>query len=305
MSDAVQTAAAKPLWRKIIDFPLVTMVLALAILVLVLTLAATVVARMTEGDSSEVASYVAGGTFVPLMVFAAYKLIVRHMGDPKRDDLPMGRQLLDLPIGIAAAGILMSVIVGVTALLGGYRIVGSGGVTSWPLILFAAGTSAAFLEELLMRGIIFRYLEDFGGSWFALALSSLVFGFMHAWNDNATVLSSVAIAVEAGILLGGAYMLTRNLWLAIGIHFGWNVIQGLVWDVPISGNAVDGIVDARISGPEIISGGAFGLEASVVAMVLATAAGVWLVVLAARRGHIVKPWWVRRREQAAVAQTKL
>lgn len=64
----------------------------------------------------------------------------------------------------------------------------------------------------------------------------------------------------------------------------------------ISGNAVDGIVDARISGPEIISGGAFGLEASVVAMVLATAAGVWLVVLAARRGHIVKPWWVQRRK---------
>ena len=305
MTTETATVTVKPLWRRIVDFPLVTMVLALGILVLTLSVVATAVAAVTQDDLSETTSDIAGGTLVPLAVFAVYKLIVRHMGDPKRDDLPMGRQLLDLPIGIVVGGVLMTVIVGVTALLGGYSIAGSGGATSWVFILFAAGISAAFLEELLMRGIIFHYLEDFGGSWFALGLSSLIFGFMHAENDNATILSSLAIAVEAGVLLGGAYMLTRNLWLAIGIHFGWNVIQGLVWDVPISGNAVDGIVDARVSGPEIISGGAFGLEASAVAMVLATAVGVWLVVLAVRRGHIVKPWWVRRREEKAADQTKL
>ena len=297
MTTEARPAVIKPLWRRIVDFPLVAMALALIIVVWAISLATAAIGAVTQGDLSEMASTIASGTLVPLVVFAAYKLIVRHLGDPKRDDLPLDRKLIDLPIGVVVGGVLMSVIVGVTALLGGYRIAGSGGATSWVFIVFAAGISAAFLEELLMRGIIFRYLEDFGGSWFALGLSALIFGFMHAWNDNATILSSFAIAIEAGVLLGGAYMLTRNLWLAIGVHFGWNVIQGLIWDVPISGNAVDGIVDARVSGPEIISGGAFGLEASAVAMVLATGAGVWMVILAARRGHIVKPWWVRRRER--------
>jgi len=153
----------------------------------------------------------------------------------------------------------------------------------------------AFMEELLFRGILFRWLEEFGGSWFALALTSALFGIGHIFNPNATALASFAIALEAGVLLGGAYMLTRNLWMAIGLHAAWNFTQGWIFDVPVSGTDQHGMVEARLSGPELLSGGAFGLEASLIAMVLATAAGVALVVLAVRRGELIRPWWVRRR----------
>lgn len=163
------------------------------------------------------------------------------------------------------------------------------------MILFLAGVQAAFVEELIFRGILFRWLEEFGGSWFALLVTSALFGFAHISNDNATIFSSFAIAMEAGLLLGGAYMLMRNLWLAVGIHFGWNVVQGYIWDVSVSGFDVDGLVEAEATGHELISGGAFGLEASVVALVLATLVGVYFVWLAYQRGEIVKPWWVRRR----------
>ncbi|HZB70121.1 MAG TPA: CPBP family intramembrane glutamic endopeptidase, partial [Sphingomicrobium sp.] len=152
-----------------------------------------------------------------------------------------------------------------------------------------------FMEELLFRGILFRWLEEFGGSWFALALTSALFGLWHLFNPNATALASFAIALEAGVLLGGAYMLTRNLWMAIGLHAAWNFTQGWIFDVPVSGTDQHGMVEAQLSGPELLSGGAFGLEASLIAMVLATAAGVMLVVLAVRRGELVRPWWVRRR----------
>lgn len=286
---------AKPLWRRIIEFPLVAMVLALALLALALGLMGFGLAQLPLENLSEPTLETVYGLLGTLVAFAVYKLIIRRMGEKPRDDLPLDRRVHDLWRGVLGAGLLMSLIVGIVALLGGYRIAGWGGGTSWAMLLFAAGVQAGFVEELVMRGIVFRFLEEFGGSWFALALSSLAFGFLHAGNDNATLLSSFAIAMEAGVLLGGAYMLTRNLWLAIGLHLGWNVVQGLVWDVPVSGYAVDGMVDATIAGSELISGGAFGVEASVVAMVLATAVGVWLVVLAARRGHIVKPWWVRRR----------
>jgi membrane protease YdiL (CAAX protease family) len=156
------------------------------------------------------------------------------------------------------------------------------------------------IEELLFRGILFRWLEEFGGSWFALAATSALFGAAHIVNPNASALSSFAIALEAGLLLGGAYMLTRSLWMPIGLHAAWNFTQGFIWDVPVSGIDQEGLVEARLSGPELLSGGAFGLEASIIAMVMATATGIWLVWRAVRRGELMQPWWVRRRRQAEV-----
>jgi hypothetical protein len=153
----------------------------------------------------------------------------------------------------------------------------------------------AFMEELLFRGILFRWLEAFGGSWFALALTSALFGAAHLMNPNATAFSSFAIAVEAGILLGGAYMLTRSLWVPMGLHAAWNFTQGEIYDVPVSGLDSHGLVTAQMSGPDLLSGGMFGLEASVLALIPATAVGVWLVIRAIRQGGLVRPWWVRRR----------
>jgi hypothetical protein len=162
------------------------------------------------------------------------------------------------------------------------------------MIVIQAGLFAGFVEELIIRGIVFRFLEEFAGSWVALALSALLFGFLHAGNDNATLFSSIAIAIEAGILLGAAYMLTRNLWLAIGVHAGWNVVQGYVWSVPVSGHQVDGLVASVRTGNELLTGGMFGLEASVIALVIATTAGLWMLREAAKRGNVMSHWWSRR-----------
>ena len=288
------TADTRPLWKRIVQFPLVAMLLALAAVLLSLALPTLAVATTGLADAlTQDQAIILNGVVAPLIVFAVYKLVVPRLGKWRRDDLPPGGAVKDFALGSVGAGVLMSVIVGITALLGGYTVAGWGGSTSFLFLFFVAGVQAGFIEEVVMRGIIFRFVEEFGGSWMALVVSALVFGFGHAWNDNATLLSSIAIAVEAGVLLGAAYLLTRSLWLAIGIHFGWNVVQGYIWDVAVSGNAVDGMLDARVAGPELISGGAFGLEASVVAMVLATGAGLWLLWLAARRGHIVRPMWRR------------
>ncbi|TMM50350.1 CPBP family intramembrane glutamic endopeptidase [Qipengyuania marisflavi] len=310
--DNIETVPTAPprksWWRKIVDFPLVAMVIALAAIIIVVGLMSFGAIQIGVEAFPEDAAEAIFALIATLGAIITYKLFVRRLGEEPRDDLPFDRRSKDFWRGLVFAGLLMTAIVGVTAALGGYSIAGWGGSTSWAFLLFAAGFQAAFFEEIIARGIIFHYLEQFGGSWFALVISSLIFGFLHAGNDNATTLSSFAIAVEAGTLLGGAYMLTRNLWLAIGLHFGWNVVQGYLWDVPVSGNAVDGLVDAQVSGPEIISGGAFGLEASAVAMVMATAAGLWLVYKAAQHGNIVKPWWTRRaaaRADVPVDQTKL
>jgi hypothetical protein len=160
--------------------------------------------------------------------------------------------------------------------------------------LLGPGIFAAVSEEMLFRGVLFRWLEEFGGSWVALLLTSAFFGAVHLRNPNATMLAAVGIAFEGGVLLGGAYMLTRSLWLPMGIHAAWNFTQGEIFGIPVSGRSVHGLLAARLTGSPLLTGNGFGLEASPIAMVVATAAGVWLVVLAVRRGQLVQPWWTRR-----------
>lgn len=153
--------------------------------------------------------------------------------------------------------------------------------------------ASAYTEELLFRGILLRILEEFLGTWIALLGSSALFALIHAANPNATLFSVVAIFLEAGILLGAAYILTRRLWLAIGIHFAWNFTQAGIFGVNVSGTSLGGLLDSELSGPALLSGGRFGIETSVFAVVLCLGVGIALVVLAHRKGRIQAPGWKR------------
>jgi membrane protease YdiL (CAAX protease family) len=290
----------QPLWKRIWNFPLVVMLVAMALVSAVLAGAGFAMPKLFGSAAREIAVPVQTVITVAAL-FTLYKLVLRHLGERRHDDLPLAGAARSLALGTLFAFALFSTIVGLAALFGSYRIVGWGGMGNWVFVLFGAGFGAGFIEELIFRGILFRWIEEFAGSWAALFVTSALFGLAHITNDNASLFSSVAIAIEAGVMLGGAYMLTRSLWVPIGIHFGWNVTQGLIWDVPVSGNDVDGLVDARLVGDPLISGGAFGLEASVIAVVVAGAAGVWLLKRAADRGEVVRPWWVRRRTPALKA----
>ena len=301
VADEPAPAAPRPLWKRILQFPLVALILAFLIVTVAQALAAgaSFVAGTPQGQLAS-PSDIVFSLAVTVLVVLAYKLVVVRLGEHPRDDLPFDGRARDAVSGFAQGTLLFSAIVGVAALLGVYRALGLSPAEDWLPILIGTGLMAGVTEEILLRGIVFRWLEELGGSWLALALSALLFGFLHAANPNATVVSSLAIALAAGVLLGGAYMLTRDLWLAIGLHAGWNVTQGLLWDVPVSGFALDGWVESRLVGDPMLSGGSFGLEASVITMVMATIYGVWLIVRAARRGHVVRNWWARRRLNEAV-----
>ena len=304
-SDVV--VGVKPTWKKIIDFPLVALVIAVLCLMLA-NLVAPMVIGFLAGLAGEpqitrerVQELLTGTYLIPAAIIEViasvviYKLVIRRLGDNPHDDLPLAGAVRDGGHGLLAGAVIFSIIVGIAALLGVYHITSGGDWSSFTYSLVAMGLMPGFREELLFRGVLFRFLEDFGGSWVALFLTSALFGLAHLGNDNATYFSSFAIAVEAGLLLGAVYMLTRNLWMAMGLHAAWNFTQGFIWDVNVSGFEADGIVTARLDGPVYLSGGGFGLEASVIALVCATALGLFYLRLAIRRGHLVQPWWVRRR----------
>ena len=107
-------------------------------------------------------------------------------------------------------------------------------------------------------------------------------------------MNAAAISIEAGVLLAAAFMLTRRLWLCIGAHIAWNFTQGGVFSVAVSGGQSKGFFQSRMVGPEWLTGGAFGAEASVVALGICVAAGVILLFLAIKTGKVVPPFWVGR-----------
>lgn len=233
-----------------------------------------------------------GALFIALATIGAY-VFARHVieGHRGESEFALAGSGKELGLGLLFGLLLFSGMTAVVALLGGFRITGTAFPGQlWSMLAMMIVSSVT--EEVLFRGVAFRHLETMLGSWAALFLTSAFFGLGHIFNPNATWFSSLAIALEAGVLLGGAYMLTRRLWLAIGIHGAWNFTQGWVFSVPVSGSKPPvGLFLSERNGPEWLTGGAFGLEASAVAMVVATGAGIWLVRLAVKRGRVAGPMW--------------
>lgn len=158
----------------------------------------------------------------------------------------------------------------------------------------AMAIKSGIFEELIFRGVLFRSVEAMAGSWAGILVSSVAFGLVHLMNPAATLTGAVYIAIEAGLLLSAAYMVTRRLWICMGFHMGWNYFQSAVFSGVVSGAVGDpGLLKATIEGPALWTGGAFGMEQSVIALVLCTTTGVILLGIAIRRGHVVPPMWAR------------
>jgi membrane protease YdiL (CAAX protease family) len=172
-------------------------------------------------------------------------------------------------------------------LLGAWTYTGieTGALWIYPL---ATAMAAGVVEETLMRGVMFRILEQGLGSWMALGLSALVFGLMHAANPGATVTSVIAIALEAGVLLAAAFMFSRRLWFVYGLHAAWNFTEGGIFATPVSGMKPEGMIGVRFTGSDWLTGGAFGPEASVVAVTVCLVAGVAFLGMAQRNGRVVR-----------------
>lgn len=230
-------------------------------------------------------------TLVPLF---AYVIVVRLIERRRISELSLGA----LPsAGVAGLGLgctLMSMTVGILWLTGSYHVTGFNPDVNWLPGLLLFGLGAGIGEEILFRGGLFRLLEEGLGTWWALIASALFFGLAHIANPGASVADSAAIATEAGLLLGLAYIATRSLWFCIGLHMAWNVMEGLVFGIPVSGNAGAGLLVSQRTGPAWLSGGQFGAEGSIIALAVCLAASLLLLRLARKRGAIIPPSWQRR-----------
>ncbi|WP_220139400.1 CPBP family intramembrane glutamic endopeptidase [Nocardia sp. GTS18] len=164
------------------------------------------------------------------------------------------------------------------------RVPGSAVATVVSIVAVQLG--AAVTEELLFRGLLLQGLERLCGSWAALAITAALFGAIHMANPGATLWTGFAIAVEAGVLLGAAFLWLRSIWVAVGLHFAWNTTVGLL-GIPVSGHASPGLLIAEPTGPELLTGGQFGIEGSIIPVVVSLLLAVPMLIAAHKRGNLM------------------
>ncbi|HEX7306614.1 CPBP family intramembrane glutamic endopeptidase [Lentzea sp.] len=227
------------------------------------------------------------GIATAVLALLAYRWVVRKTEnrEPEEVDFKTAPKALGRGV-LIGLGMFLAVILNI-ALLGGYEVKGWGSFGG-AVAIFGFMAAAAVTEEVMFRGVLFRIAEERFGTWISMTVTGVVFGLMHFFNPNATLWSSLAIAVEAGFMLAAVYAATRNLWVPIGVHFAWNFAQGGIFSTSVSGkDAPQGLLDGATSGPVLVSGGEFGPEASLYTLAAGVVVTVVFLWLAKRRGTVV------------------
>lgn len=232
----------------------------------------------------------------------AYLLLVRFVERRRIIELKLRNLPAHASAGVVFGVLLISAVVATLWLAGSYHVTGTNGHVAWLAAILSLGVGAAISEEILFRGVLFRMVEEGLGTWGALVISALAFGAVHLSNPNATLGSATAIAIEAGIGFGLLYHVTRSLWLCMGLHAAWNVMEGPVYGTSVSGLPAHGWLQSTLTGPASLSGGDFGPENSLVTVAWCAALSLVLLIVALRRRSIVPPCWMRQRSGAKEIQ---
>ena len=226
----------------------------------------------------------ATGALASLAAYAAYVRVIERR---RPGELGGRGAAAELVAGLVAGGAMVVAIIAALWMAGVWSLVAVVPDTRMLAIGFAQMTFVAVLEELLSRAIVLRLAERALGSWPALALSSLAFGLAHLPGNSKAGALSFAIVVVAGAFFGAAYFVTRRLWLCIGLHAGWNFTLGHVFAIAVSGHpATPGAVTGRLAGPDWLTGGGYGLEASLLTLFALLLVGALLLRRAVARGHL-------------------
>jgi hypothetical protein len=191
--------------------------------------------------------------------------------------------MIDVLAGIAIAFIMMGVIYLAMVALGWSKFESfawqreSGvSVLLSALSIFGLFVLVGWNEELLFRGYHLQTIASGLNPTWGVILSSVLFGLAHGGNPGASWISMATAGIFfAGLFLAYGYVRTRQLWLSIGLHIGWNFFEGTGFGFPVSGLDVYRIVHQRVQGPELWTGGVFGPEAGLIVLpALALGAGL-------------------------------
>jgi membrane protease YdiL (CAAX protease family) len=274
-------------------FPLARIVWTLFFIVPVIFLHNLLLDHFLPNIKKPLGSWIASAELCLLVVliFLGFRFYARLIERREAHELSLARGGSEFGAGVLLALLLVAFMVMLLAASGAYHVER---FNPWTILLSSAVIfgAGAFIQELLFRLILFKLLEEWLGTWTAVPVVAAFFSLAHLGNPGVTPWTSLALALS-DILLSGAFVLTRRIWLVWGIHAGWNFFQAGVFGMANSGIVFKSWISAKISGPSWLSGGGFGIEASVFAVLLNLALGVVLLRLAHGCGQFVRPAWKR------------
>ena len=212
-------------------------------------------------------------------LFAFKKYLSWYVEDG--ESLSFGGKARMMGIGWAVSAVNFLAIIVCLFLCGYYRIVtvefDVASQLSWLSLFLLVGV----VEEVIFRGILFRLITDKWNIAVGLTTSSLLFGLAHLGNPGATLWAALAIALASGWLFGMAYAYHQTIWVPIGMHWAWNYLEGGVFGCAVSGTPLDyrSLITPKISGTDLLSGGAFGPEASLICVAIGIGISIVYTVL--------------------------
>ncbi len=217
------------------------------------------------------------------LAYASYYRLVCWGEQRHPSELALGPLARDYAVGVLAGSCLISLLMGCLWLSGLYAI-RPGNWFDWMHdVRETMGTG--LLEELLARLVIFRLISRAFGVPAGMLISAAIFGAAHLLNANASIAAAIAIAIEAGLLFAGFYFLSGRIWISAGAHAAWNLTLGGVFGATVSGMPSDGSLfhsTPAAGSAALLSGGGFGPEASLPAIILGFATFLIILKLAPR-----------------------
>ena len=262
--------------RRVVRLPPVRIVIGL-VLAVVLLLPVQVLAA---GASSTSVRGVAVELYAGLAAAIALWLLGRFVEHRPLDETGLGpTRVWQVLLGLAIGAAIAATAVGMLALIGSYSVVGKGDLSgSWSNVLMLLGfeLGSAALQAILFYGIVFRILLEWLGRWPAIALSVILFGLLHLTAAQATLFSALVAGVAGGALLGLSYIVTRAVWLPLGVLWGLNFLFAEVFGaIPSSKHR---LLEVRLSGSDLLTGGPAGVEGGAVTLA-ASAVAIAAIVL--------------------------
>ena len=278
--------------QKIVGNPFTRLVLGILVCVGVFVIAQNIVAKaldltLLDKDFRNLFK----GIIASIAVVFAYKLFYKFIEKREVTEISTKGIVKNLLLGTLLGVTLQCLTILVIYLSNGFNIVSTNPV-SYIIIPLTVAFTVAIFEEILLRGIIFRIIEEKLGSYIALIISAIIFGALHLANPNSSLIAAVCIAIFAGLLLGAAYIYTRNLWFPIAIHFAWNFMQSGIFGAITSGNEkTSSLFTTQITGSKLITGGEFGPEATIQATLFGLIVAIIVLYLNKIQNKFIKPYW--------------
>ncbi|MGB3700009.1 MAG: CPBP family intramembrane glutamic endopeptidase, partial [Anaerolineales bacterium] len=178
--------------------------------------------------------------------------------------------VIDILYGVGLTGLMIGLIfLGLWALgwlqieSFAWQVENWGSVTASILVMVALFTLVSWQEELLTRGYWLQNLSAGLSQSLGVLISSALFALAHWFNPNLNNQALLGLFLS-GLFLAYGYLRTKQLWLPIGLHLGWNLFEGTIFGFPVSGQYQYQLIRQTVTGPDIITGGAFGPEAGLI-----------------------------------------